>query len=73
MKCTLFGKYLYLSCVFLALSIKISYIWSVQFINFKSYARHGLGKFLSINLFIFNGLVVSLTKYNSYKTIQNVL
>ena len=37
----IFGKYLYFSCVFLALSIKMSYIWSVQFINFKSCARHG--------------------------------
>ena len=37
----IFGKYLYFSCVFLASSIKMSYIWSVQFINFKSCARHG--------------------------------
>ena len=44
------GKYLYLSCVFLALSIKMSYIWSVQFINFKSCARHGFRDFVMFDL-----------------------
>ena len=41
----IFGKYLYYSCIFLALSIKLSYIWSTQFINFKSCARHGYREF----------------------------
>ena len=52
MKCTFFGKYLYFSCVFLASSIKMSYIWSVQFINFKSCARHGFRDFLMLRLIL---------------------